>query len=226
MPETIVIVEDDADIRELEGYALRNSSFETVELERGSELFAYLDDGKASLILLDIMLPDDDGIAVLRRLRSESGTKTLPVILVTAKGSELDRVRGLDGGADDYVVKPFGVMELVSRVKALLRRAKADKNEAVLSIHGISLDDSRHSVTSGGDEITLTLKEYELLRVLMKNTGIVLTRERLMDLVWGFDFTGESRTVDMHIKTLRKKLGAEGDHIITIRGVGYKLGEE
>jgi two-component system alkaline phosphatase synthesis response regulator PhoP len=173
-------------------------------------------------VLLDIMLPGTDGLGVLKRLRAEPATRTIPIIMVTAKTTEADKVKGLDSGADDYLSKPFGIMELVSRCKALLRRAH--RQSAVLTFESIMLDDDRHRVTVNGDEIELTFKEYGLLKYMLSNLGMSVTRDQLMEAVWGFAFTGETRTVDMHVKTLRKKLGDAGKCIETVRNVGYRLG--
>lgn len=177
------------------------------------------------MLILDIMLPDEDGLSILKKLRADDKTKNIPVILVTAKSTELDTVKGLDMGADDYIAKPFGVMELVSRVKALLRRTEKQQQFSGMSYQNISIDDEKHIVTVDGEHRELTFKEYELLKFLIMNKGIVLTREKIMNKVWGFEYEGESRTVDMHIKTLRQKLGESGSVIKTIRNVGYKLGE-
>lgn len=222
----IYIVEDDRDIRELECYALKNSGFEVRPFEDSSGLFAALYAEKPKLVLLDIMLPQEDGLAVLQKIRADETLCTVPVIMVTAKSSELDKVKGLDMGADDYITKPFGVMELVSRVKALLRRCETKQEPVVLSFEGIVVDDFKHSVTVDGERCILTYKEYELLKYLIANKEIALTREKLLEKVWGYDFEGESRTVDMHIKTLRQKLGGKGSLIKTVRHVGYKVGEE
>lgn len=218
----VYIVEDDLDIREMESYALTNSGLEVCACNDGSELFAALQERVPDLILLDIMLPGDDGLTILKQLRSDSRTEEIPILMVTAKTTELDKVRGLDMGADDYLTKPFGIMELVSRVKALLRRTS--RRSAALEYEGIVLDDDRHSVTVAGEAVELTYKEYELLKFLLQNKGNVVSRSRLMDAVWGFAFAGETRTVDMHIKTLRKKLGESGSLIVTVRNVGYRLG--
>lgn len=218
----VYIVEDDTDIREMESYALKNSGLDVEMLASGAALNDALKRQLPDLILLDIMLPDEDGLSILKRLRAEKETKELPIIMVTAKTTELDKVRGLDMGADDYLTKPFGIMELVSRVKALLRRTKRQTNELVYE--SITLDDERHLVTANGEPVELTYKEFELLKFLLQNCGTVVSRDRLMDAVWGFAFAGETRTVDMHIKTLRKKLGASGMLIVTVRNVGYRLG--
>jgi len=218
----IFIVEDDENIREIVIYALSSAGFEAVGFETGEELFEELDKELPSLVILDIMLPQDDGLSILRRLRSISGTIKLPVIMLTAKNSEYDRVKGLDMGADDYISKPFGVMELVSRINAVLRRSGMEQGGRI-DISNLSLDHSRREVISCGEPVKLTFKEYELLHCLMINEGLVLSRNKIMEVVWGYDFEGETRTVDMHIKTLRQKLGAAGELIKTVRNVGYKL---
>lgn len=220
---SVYIVEDDVNIREIERFALKNSGFCVEEFESGLELFCRMEKELPSLILLDIMLPCEDGLDILAKIRSGSRTASIPVIMVTAKTSELDKVKGLDLGADDYLTKPFGVMELISRVKALLRRAGRAQAETGLCVGGIRLDGDRRTVEAGGKPCELTYKEFELLKYLMLNRGIVLSRDRIMDRVWGFEYEGESRTVDMHIKTLRQKLGAEGACIRTVRNVGYMV---
>lgn len=220
----VYIVEDDSNIRELEEYALRNSGFLVKGFVSGTELFNALDDVLPRCIILDIMLPSESGLEILRKLRKNEDTKNLPIIMVTAKTTELDKVKGLDMGADDYIAKPFGIMELVSRVKALLRRSEPQKKQTFYQFDKITLDDEKHIVKNGNETIDLTFKEYELLKYLLSNIDIVLSREKLMNKVWGFDYEGESRTVDMHIKTLRKKLGDAGDIIKTVRNVGYKIG--
>lgn len=223
----IYIVEDDTDIRELESYALKNSGYETVQFDSGRSFFDECLKNIPSLILLDIMLPYEDGLSLLSKLRGNDKTRNIPIIMVTAKSTELDTVKGLDMGADDYITKPFGVMELVSRVKALLRRTEKheDANRGVISYNDICIDDEKHIVTVGGNICELTFKEYELLKFLILNKGIVLSREKIMNKVWGFEYEGESRTVDMHIKTLRQKLGGSGSVIKTIRNVGYKVSD-
>ena len=220
----IYIVEDDPDIREMESYALRSSGYEVAACESGAELFDALKTGEPELIMLDIMLPGEDGLSILSRLRADEKTSLTPVIMVTAKTSEIDKVKGLDQGADDYITKPFGVMELVSRVKALLRRAAPREAEHdKLVSEGIVIDAEKRSVTVDGHEVELTFKEYELLFALMSNKGAVQSREKLISDVWGYDFAGETRTVDMHIKTLRQKLGEQGRKIVTVRNVGYRM---
>lgn len=220
---TIYIVEDDINIREIERYALKNSGYEVEEFESGAELFKRLGKKQPSLILLDIMLPDEDGLDILAKIRADRETAKIPIIMVTAKTSELDKVKGLDLGADDYITKPFGVMELISRVKALLRRTRQAETESRLSCGDIVLDNDKHAVYIAGALCELTFKEFELLKYMMLNQGIVLSRDKIMDQVWGFDYEGESRTVDMHIKTLRQKLGASGSMIKTVRNVGYRM---
>jgi hypothetical protein len=218
----IYIVEDDNNIQEIEEYALKSSGFEVKCFDNAISFQEEIKNELPDLILLDIMLPGEDGLSVLGKLRSNSRTKHLPVIMVTAKVSEIDTVKGLDLGADDYITKPFGVMELISRVKALLRRIQSDE-ESVLSYKNLEIDVVRHVCLVNGVQIELTYKEYELLKLFMSNIGIVMSRDSIMNSVWGFDYVGESRTIDMHIKTLRKKLGDAGVYIITVRNVGYKL---
>ncbi|MCL2677622.1 MAG: response regulator transcription factor [Clostridiales bacterium] len=227
MPK-IFVVEDDENIREIVIYALQAVGFEALGFETGAEFFPEMEKRPEppALVLLDIMLPEEDGFAILKRLRNSPRFKSLPVIIMTAKNSEADKVKGLNMGADDYVSKPFGVMELVSRVNAVLRRSTAPAaGGEKLEYSEITLDHARRAVYAQGEKLTLTFKEYELLRYLLVNAGLVLSREKLLEAVWGFDFEGESRTVDMHIRTLRQKLGAAGEHIKTVRNVGYRLGE-
>lgn len=219
----IYVVEDDKNIQEIECFALKNAGYEAVGFDMAKDFYQALDKKLPELILLDIMLPDEDGLQVLRKLRMNKTTVLIPVIMVTAKTTEIDKVKGLDMGADDYLTKPFGVMELISRVKALLRRSVSVKQKEVYEFEDICLNDSRHEVYAGQNKCDLTYKEYELLKYLIVNEGLVLTRDRIMEEIWGTDFTGESRTLDMHIKTLRQKLGASGKLIQTIRNVGYSL---
>lgn len=216
----IYVVEDDESIREIEMIALRNSGYEVVAFENAGSFYDKLSAVIPDLLLLDIMLPDSDGNTIVKKLRMLPETRRLPIIMVTAKTSEVDLIRGLDNGADDYMKKPFSVMELITRVKALLRRTEGEKEE-VLYLGPIVLDQVRHKCEVNGERIELTYKEHELLRYLVVNQGIVLTRNQIMDHVWNTDFEGESRTVDMHIKTLRQKLGKAGEHIRTVRNVGY-----
>lgn len=219
----IYIVEDDKNIQEIEMFALKNAGYEVEGFETAKDFYQALDTQVPELILLDIMLPDEDGLKVLQKLRLNKSTVLIPVIMVTAKTTELDKVKGLDMGADDYLTKPFGVMELISRVKALLRRSASIQKKEVYEFEDIRLDDSRHEVQTSKGICELTYKEYELLKYLIINEGLVLTRDRLMEEIWGTDFAGESRTLDMHIKTLRQKLGDSGKLIQTVRNVGYSL---
>lgn len=220
---TIYIVEDDVSIREIERYALKNSGYEVEEFECGADFFKRLQKNIPSLILLDIMLPNEDGLDILAKIRANKATAAIPIIMVTAKAGELDKVKGLDLGADDYMTKPFGVMELISRVKALLRRMQQDKEEVQMQYGQILLDNDKHAVFLSGEPCELTFKEFELLKYLLINKGIVLSRDKIMDHVWGFEYEGESRTVDMHIKTLRQKLKEDGSCIRTVRNVGYMI---
>ena len=220
----IYCVEDDSSIRELVLYALQNSGFEAKGFADASELYPELLHNPPELVLLDIMLPGEDGIAILKKMKQNAQTRKVPVIMLTAKGSEYDRVLGLDLGADDYITKPFGVIEMISRVKAVLRRcAPEGAVSRTLTLGEITLDPERHRVGAAGREVALTFKEFSLLQVLMENSGRVLTRDRILETVWGYDFEEETRTVDMHIKTLRQKLGEAGALIETVRGVGYRM---
>ena len=219
----IYIVEDDKNIREIEMFALKNSGYAVEEFENAKSFFSKTAEKVPDLVLLDIMLPDMDGLEIVKKLRSRPDTVRIPIILVTAKTTELDKVKGLDIGADDYLTKPFGVMELISRVKALLRRSRALQDDKQLVIGDITLDSERREVHVGGELCELTFKEFELLKLLMVNAGIVLHRDTIMADVWGTDYEGESRTLDMHIKTLRQKLGEAGNMIKTVRNVGYKM---
>ncbi len=219
----IFCVEDDSGIRALMIYTLNSAGFEARGLVCGDELFEALQTKTPELIMLDIMLPGDDGITILKRLRSNPATADIPVIMATAKGTEYDKVIGLDLGADDYLAKPFGMMEMVSRVKAVLRRAKPKDDAKVLQTGDLIMNTGEHTVTVKGERILLTLKEYELLKKFMDNPGRAFTRDQLMESVWGGDFVGETRTVDVHIGTLRTKLGACSDYIETVRGVGYRM---
>ncbi len=221
----IHIVEDDTGVRELELYALKQAGFEAEGFASAAAFRTAIKKTLPSLVLLDVMLPGEDGIALLQSLRREPRTKRLPVILVTAKGTEMDKVRGLDAGADDYLSKPFGVMELLARVKALLRRSADEPAEAVLTVGGLTLDRDRHLVLADGETVELTHMEFELLAFLMAHSGKAVTRDMLLDDVWGLNYAGDTRTVDVHIRSLRLKLGACGELILTVRGVGYKLEE-
>ncbi|KMZ53893.1 response regulator transcription factor [Dorea sp. D27] len=224
----IFCVEDDGNIRELVVYTLESTGMKARGFEDGREFLEALALETPELVLLDIMLPGEDGMELLRKLKSSVKTREIPVIMVTAKGAEYDKVMGLDAGADDYVTKPFGMMELVSRVKAVLRRtAKNDyKREDKIALGNIEIDIKKHEVRSDGDAVNLTLKEYELLKRLMRNPNIVLTRDQLLEDIWGYDFDGETRTVDVHVRTLRQKLGSCGEMIETVRGVGYRMCEQ
>lgn len=223
----IYIVEDDNDIRELEVYALKNSGYDVKGFEDAASFYNECAKELPELLILDIMLPNESGLNILARLKSDPLMKNIPIIFVTAKSSELDVVKGLDMGADDYITKPFGVMELISRVRAVLRRNTGDiTNKSLLKYANIILDDSKRQVFVEGENIELTYKEFELLKLLMLNHDIVLSREKLLEEVWGFTFEVETRTLDMHIRTLRKKLKSAGSLIKTVRNVGYKVSEQ
>ena len=222
----IYCVEDDDNIRELVIYTLETTGLKAKGFADGAAFMEALAFDTPELILLDIMLPGDDGMVLLKKLKSSSKTKDIPVIMVTAKGSEYDKVIGLDSGADDYVTKPFGMMELVSRIKAVLRRSRKTEEKSQIELSGVCMTIKKHDVTVNGKEVALTLKEFELLEKLMLNKGIVLTRDQLLTEIWGYDFDGETRTVDVHVRTLRQKLGEKGDLIQTVRGVGYRVGGE
>ncbi len=219
----IHVVEDDDGVRELELYALRQAGFESEGFATTAGFRAALEKTTPQLVLLDVMLPGEDGVTLLQSLRRDPRTKRLPVILVTAKGAEMDKVRGLDAGADDYLTKPFGIMELLARVRALLRRSEEGKPAKVLNVGTLTLDRDRHMVAAGDKNVELTHMEFELLAFLMAHAGRAVTREVLLDDVWGIGFAGDTRTVDVHIRSLRQKLGACGEMILTVRGVGYKL---
>lgn len=216
----IYIVEDDESIREIETIALKNSNYIVSAFENAKEFYKKLDELVPDLILLDVMLPDESGYDIVRKLRKRPATQDIPIIMVTAKTTEMDMIKGLDGGADDYIKKPFSIMELITRVKALLRRT-AKEEPKLLKLDDLVIDHERHVVTVNNEPVDLTYKEYELLRLLMGSQGIVMTREVIMRSVWDTDFEGETRTVDMHIKTLRHKLGDYGSRIKTVRNVGY-----
>ena len=222
--QKIFIVEDDPNIRELTLYALKSADFEATGFEDSSQLYSSIESGGCDIILLDVMLPNEDGLQILEKLKSKSATANIPVIMLTAKGSELDRIKGLDLGADDYITKPFSPLELISRIKAVLRRSAPAPEILRLTHESITLDIVKHTVFADESEINLTQKEFALLQFLLENKGAVFSRDKIMDAVWGFDYAGESRTVDMHVKTLRQKLGDCGEIIKTIRGVGYKIG--
>ena len=220
----IYCVEDDASIRELVVYTLQATGYEAQGFADGKAFSAALELQMPQLVLLDIMLPGEDGLQILKRLRANTLTADLPVIMVTAKGTEFDKVIGLDNGADDYITKPFGMMELVSRVKALLRRTRKEPAHT-LSCGGLELNHDTHRVQADGKEIILTYKEFELLEYLLENRGIVLTRDKILDRIWGYSADVETRTLDVHIRSLRQKLGSSRDMIETVRGVGYRIGD-
>ena len=225
MGKWIYYVEDDTSIRELVLYALKTAEFQVMGFENAASFYKRMKEQQPDLILLDIMLPDEDGVSILKKLKSRPDTENIPVIMMTAKSSEYDKVLGLDSGADDYITKPFGVMELISRVKAVIRRRDRSKGSAgeVLKIGELVLDEQKHEVYARGQEVSLTFKEFELLSYLMKNRGLVLSRDKILNTIWNYEYEGESRTVDVHIGSLRQKLGTCGDFIKTIRGIGYKI---
>ncbi len=220
-------VEDDASIRDIEVYALSSAGFAARGFEDGSSFYAAItgEKDKPQLIVLDVMLPGIDGIELLKRIRVNAALKQIPIVMATAKGSEYDKIRGLDLGADYYLTKPFGVMELISCVKAVLRRCGAEDEKSTLNACGISMNTLEHTVSADGERITLTYKEYELLKLFLSHMGTAFTREQLMERVWGTDYMGETRTIDMHIRTLRQKLGKCGESIKTVRNVGYRMEE-
>ena len=225
MGKWIYYVEDDTSIRELVLYALKTAEFQVMGFENAASFYKRMKEHQPDLILLDIMLPDEDGVSILKKLKSRPDTENIPVIMMTAKSSEYDKVLGLDSGADDYITKPFGVMELISRVKAVIRRSDRSKGSAgeVLKIGELVLDEQKHEVYARGQAVSLTFKEFELLSYLMKNRGLVLSRDKILNTIWNYEYEGESRTVDVHIGSLRQKLGTCGDFIKTIRGIGYKI---
>ena len=216
-------VEDDPSIREIEVYALHSTGLEARGFADGAEFWEALEKELPELVILDVMLPGEDGVAILKRLRADERYRDIPVIMATARSTEFDKVQSLDLGADDYITKPFGMMEMVSRVKAVLRRSQPKQTVALLKLDGLTLDESQHTVTIDGQRITLTYKEYELLRLFLSHPGMAFSREQLLQTVWNTDYAVETRTVDMHIRTLRQKLGDYGRYIETIRGVGYRL---
>lgn len=229
----IYVLEDDSSIREFVVYTLCHMNLPAKGFEKPSAFWTAMEEEKPELLLLDIMLPEEDGLSILGKLRADSESRSIPVIMLTAKDSEYDKVLGLDTGADDYVAKPFGMMELVARIKALLRRtesgsARSGQNDAemVYTAGSVCVYPERHKVKVDGETVNLTLKEYELLLLLIQNKGMVFTRDRLLNNIWGYEFDGESRTVDVHVRTLRQKLGEAGGCIETVRGVGYRIGEE
>jgi two-component system alkaline phosphatase synthesis response regulator PhoP len=220
----IYCVEDDRSIRELIIYALKSNGYEAVGFDKAEPFYKELENKLPDLVLLDIMLPGEDGIKILKKLKASSKLRHIPVIMLTAKSAEYDKVLGLDSGADDYITKPFGIMEFLSRVKAVLRRSGNVSNSSELSVGRLTMYIDKHVVIADGKEIALTFKEFELLKYLMENAGIVLTRDKLLEEVWGYEYEGETRTLDVHIRTLRQKLGEAGAIIETVRGVGYKIG--
>ena len=223
----IYIVEDDIEVREMETYALKSSGFDVMAFECGKVMDEQVKTRVPNLFILDIMFPGEDGLNILKRLRVQENTKDIPVIMLTAKGTELDKVKGLDLGADDYIAKPFDVLEFISRVRAVLRRSERSSSESTealnLALGGVTLDDQRRSVTAGGIAVELTFKEYELLKLLMSRPGTVFSRQQILEKIWGVDFDMDTRTVDMHIKTLRQKLGVQGSIVQTVRNVWYKV---
>lgn len=222
----IYYLEDDDSIRELVIYTLNHSGLEAVGFAGSQDFWRAMEGKKPSLILLDIMLPGEDGLQVLQKLRKNGQTKRLPVMMITAKGAEYDKVLGLDAGADDYMTKPFGMMELVARVRALLRRAEEPKEQKTYLLGCLWVSTEQHEVKVEGEEVSLTYKEFELLCLLLGHKGMVLSRDQILSQIWGYEFDGESRTVDVHIRTLRHKLGRAGEYIETVRGVGYKIGDK
>ena len=216
-------VDDDSTIRDIEVYTLTQTVFEAKGFADGISMLEALKTEKPDLIVLDIMMPGMDGVEVLKEVRSRADTRKIPIIMATAKGTEMDKIQSLDTGADDYLVKPFGVMEMVSRIKAILRRCAPDEVSDVITVGEITLNDKEHTVSVSGEKVALTFKEFEILKMFMSNPGAVFSREKLLSTVWGVDYLGESRTVDMHIKTLRHKLGESGKCIETVIGVGYRM---
>lgn len=227
MSKLIYYVEDDANIRELVVYALKTSGYEVMGFENAMTFHVQMKEQLPDLILLDIMLPDEDGVSILKRLRAEKKTEQIPVIMMTARSSEYDKVVGLDSGADDYITKPFGVMELISRIKALFRRSSRNTGgqEETMVIGDLVLNEQKHEVFVKGEPVALTYKEFELLCYLMRNRSLVLSRDKILNAIWDYEYEGESRTVDVHIASLRQKLGSCGELIKTIRGIGYKIGD-
>lgn len=222
----IYLVEDEKNIRDLVVYTLNSAGLETKGFERAAEFWKEEKENLPDLLLLDIMLPDEDGLTVLKKIREDKRLKRLPVILLTAKGSEYDKVIGLDAGADDYIPKPFGMMELIARVKAMLRRTAPEEQESDYEIRNLYVSPSKHIVRVDGKEVVLTYKEFELLNYFLDNMDMVLTRDKILSKIWGYNFDGETRTVDVHVRTLRQKLGTAGEVIETIRGVGYKISKK
>ncbi len=221
----IYFIEDDPNIRELVVYTLNSTGEEAMGFERPSEFYKALDQKLPKLILLDVMLPEEDGLKILKKIRSSRLTENIPVIMITAKTSEIDKLKGFDLGADDYVAKPFGIMELLARIKAVMRRSAPTIKKDEYEIDGLYVCPQKHRVKVNGEKVSLTLKEFELLCLMLENRDIVLTRDQILDKIWGYSFDGENRTVDVHIRTLRQKLKEAGNLIETVRGIGYKIGE-
>ncbi len=222
----IYFVEDDDNIRELVVYTLNSTGLKAEGFSTPDKFWEAMEESTPSLVLLDIMLPQEDGLSILQKIRGDKNTKKLPVIILTAKADEYDKVKGFDLGADDYVPKPFGMMELVARIKAVLRRTDSDKETvSEYTVDCLTVSPEKHKVKVNGEKVTLTLKEFEMLCLLLENRGIVLSRDQILNRVWGYSFDGESRTVDVHIRTLRQKLGVAGELITTVRGIGYTIGE-
>lgn len=226
MMDLIYLLEDDDSIRKLVIYALNSQGYEAKGFERPAEFWKAMGQAQPDLVLLDIMLPEEDGLTILQKLRVAAGTKKLPVIMLTAKNTEYDRVVGLDSGADDFISKPFGMMELVARVRAVLRRTESREENSDYQLGELFVSPKRHVVKVDGEEISLTNKEFELLCLLLEHQGMAMTRDAIMDGVWGQEFSRENRTLDVHVRTLRTKLGSAGHYIETVRGVGYKMGGE
>ena len=220
----IWVIEDDRSIRELVCYTLNNTGFEAAGFPDGKTFWKTLEKESPQILILDIMLPDEDGISILKKLKSNIKTENIPVIMLTAKDTEFDKVYGLDSGADDYITKPFGMMELISRIKAVLRRGGAKEEKRVFSYGDLTIDDTAHAVILAGNVVDVTNKEYHLLLLLLENMGKVMTRDVILNKVWGYDFDGETRTVDVHVRSLRSKLGDFQNNIETVRGVGYRIG--
>ena len=222
----IYLLEDDSSIRELVTYTLGSVGLEATGFETPADFWKAMAKQRPNLVLLDIMLPEEDGISILKKLRRSAATEKIPVMIITAKGTEYDKVLGLDSGADDYLAKPFGMMEMLARVRALLRRFPEEQQPVAYNIRGLYLCPAKHIIRAEGKDVTLTYKEYEILCLLAENRGVVFTRQQLLNKIWGYDFDGENRTVDVHINTLRQKLGPCASVIETVRGIGYKIGEE
>ena len=222
----IYLLEDDSSIRELVTYTLNSVGLEATGFEMPADFWKAMAKQRPNLVLLDIMLPEEDGISILKKLRRSAATEKIPVMMITAKGTEYDKVLGLDSGADDYLAKPFGMMEMLARVRALLRRFPEEQQPVAYNIRGLYLCPAKHIIRAEGKDVTLTYKEYEILCLLAENRGVVFTRQQLLNKIWGYDFDGENRTVDVHINTLRQKLGPCASVIETVRGIGYKIGEE